>query len=533
MMSAAKPLYSFHAFLFPFEWKPAKRNGLPLEEQLDLKRICNIMDAARDKWSRMKPWSKPQSLIQYNEANYFYDFVRPVLYGDAAAAYQVHYQHNEAQGSAYVISLESGEQFRLDLDSIGLSFYTTGVGILSFHCYNRTNPDPDAILKINQYGRRLFPPFFATDPEKIGSQAFFDDDRWADGLKGVQKVEIARSIIIEKNGHAWAAEDFSTWADASPNLEHTPGVLRQLLPSALISTLAISPVLDDRMFVVCWYGNDELSNNPGTRNFTLESPSRDWWYKFVFVDSSSKTCQNERMTRQLLREHSNLRWAGYGTLYGVSRYSFVCLSNSLSSLKANYASYIPTHCQTIYFKLAEIALLQRGCVLRFSDEVTAISDLPKKNRALGAHVSSLYKQYIRFVNKIYFREVTAQEQGIELYDLLQKHMRIENQVKDLDREIEELHRYVSLLEEDRRNETLDILTYIGAFFVVPSFVCSFFGISDFQMTEHWGQVAVLCLLSSSVFFAVIRSSGKWRWFFLTVAALLMFYILFIFPAGKI
>lgn len=531
MMSAAKPLYSFHAFLFPFEWKPAKRDGLPLEEQLDLKRICNIMDAARDKWSRMKPWSKPQSLIQYNEANYFYDFVRPVLYGDDAAAYQVHYQHNGAQGSAYVISLESGEQFRLDLDSIGLSFYTTGVGILSFHCYNRTNPDPDAILKINQYGRRLYPPFLATDPEKIGSQAFFDDDRWAEGLKGVQKAEIARSIILEKNGRAWAAENFSTWADAPPNLEHTPGVLRQLLPSALVSTLAISPVLDDRMFVVCWYGNDELSQKMKTGTFDAQPEENDWWYQFVFVDGGFRTCRNTGMVKKLLEDHSNLRWQDQGTFYGVSRYSFVCLTETFTT--NSFSRIICSHVQTQYFKLAEIALLQRGCVLRFSDEVTAISDLPKKNRALGAHVSSLYKQYIRFVNKIYFREVTAQEQGIELYDLLQKHMRIENQVKDLDREIEELHRYVSLLEEDRRNETLDILTYIGAFFVVPSFVCSFFGINHFQMTKHWGQVAVLCLLSSSVFFAVIRSSGKWRWFFLAVAALLMLFILFIFPAGKL
>lgn len=526
-MSDAKPLHSFHAFLFPFEWKPKNRDGLPLENQTDLqKRILPIMDAARDKWSRMAPWTKPTSLVQYNEANYFYDFVRPVLYGDDQAKYQVHYQHREAQGSEYVIYLEKGEVFRLDLDAIGLSFYSTGVGILSFHCYNREHPEPDAILKINQFGRRLFPPFLATDPDLIATQAFFDDDRWRNGLNGVKKAELAQAVVLEKNNTAWAADNFDEWAAGAPDLESPPGLLRQLLPPALVSSLAISPVLDDRMFVVCWYGNDLLAQNTETRSFTIKSDSRDWWYKFIFVDSGYKTCQNERMTRHLLREHSNLRWADEGTLYGVSRYSFVCLTGDSSQF---FPKLILSHCQTNYFKLAELALLQRGCVLRFSDEVTAISDLPDKNRNLGAHVSSLYKQYIRFVNKIYFREVTAQEQGIELYDLLQKHMRIENQVKDLDSEIEELHHYVSLLDEDRRNGQLDTLTFIGAFFVVPSFICTYLSA---KLSTDWDQVAGLCLLSASLFFAVIRSGGKWRWFFLTLSVLLMMFILFIFPSWK-
>lgn len=533
-MSSAPPMYSFHAFLFPFEWKPLNRAGMQFEEQTSLKLVCPVMDAARNDWSKMDPWTKPQSLIQYNEANYFYDFVRPVLYGDAHAKYQVYYQHRWAQGSEYIINLESGQQFRLELDAIGLSFYNTGVGILSFHCYNRTEPHEDAILKINQFGRRLFPPFLSTDPGKIGTQAFFDDARWGEGLKGVKKAELAQSIVIEKNGSAWATENFSEWGAAIPNLEFTPNLLRQLLPSALLSTLAILPVLDDRMFVVCWYGNDELANSAETRTFNVPSGRRDWWYKFVFVDGGNKTCQNEPLTQQLLHEQSNLRWADYGTLYGVSRYSFVCLTASLETLKLPYinASFIPTHVQTHYFKLAELALLQRGCVLRFSDEVTAISDLPDHDRSLGAHVSSLYKQYIRFVNKIYFREVTAQEQGIELYDQLQKNMRIENQVKGLDREIEELHRYVSLLDEDRRNKQLDILTYIGAFFVVPSFVSTFLGINGFDLHHHVFDTACLCIASALLFFGIIRLNGFWRGACLASAVVLMLYILFVFPDGK-
>jgi len=526
-------LHSIHTFLFPFEWKPLQKGRAVLEDQTDLKRIIPIMDGAREKWKRMEPWSKPQKLVQYNEANYFYDFVRPVLYGDKAAKYQVHYQYKGAQGGQYSIFLTSGEQFHLELDAIGLSFYSTGVGILSFHCYNRTESDSKAILKINQYGRRLVPPFFGTNPDNVGEQAFFEEAAWESGLTTVQYAELAKSIILRKPDRSvLALEDFSAFSNGNPDLEATPGLLKQLFPPLLLSSLSISPVLDDRMFVVCWYGNDALSNSIQTRDFNQQSDDRDWWYQYIFVDGGNKTCQNEAMTAQSLKDHSNLRWSGYGTLYGVSRYSFVCLTGSLDSLKRNYASYIPTHVQTTYYKLAELALLQRGCVLRFSDEVTAISDLPDKNPDLGAHVSSLYKQYIRFVNKIYFREVTAQEQGIELYDLLQKHMRIENQVKDLDAEIEELHNYVLLLEEDRRNAKLDILTYIGALFVVPSFVCTYLGLIVPESLKSPFVLAGFCLVSAMLFLGVIRSKGFWHRVFLLGALLFTVFTLFLFPFQK-
>lgn len=533
-MPAPLPLHSFHAFLFPFEWKPRVWDGLLLEEQTDLKRICSVMDAATANWRRMSAWTHPQSLAQYNEANYFYDFVRPVLYGDDQAKYQVYYQHREARGSEYIINLENGEQFRLELDAVGLSFYNTGVGILSFHCYNRAHPSPDEVLKINQYGRRLFPPFLGTDPEKTGTQEFFEDNDWRTGLERVKKSELAQSIVLEKNNRAWAAEDFDKWASGAPNLEHTPGLLRQLLPSVLLSSLDISPVLDDRMFVVCWYGNDELA---GKIRSWDESGERDWWYKYVFVDTRWMSSQSEELTQKQLAEHSNTRWLNYGTFYGVSRYSFVCLTSSLETLlqPGIDAAFLVSHVQTHYFKLAELALLQRGCVLRFSDEVTAISDLPEKNRALGAHVSSLYKQYIRFVNKIYFREVTAQEQGIELYDLLQKHMRLENQVKDLDKEIEELHGYVMLLEEERRNRQLEILTYIGAFFVMPTFLMSYLGINAFEADKFIYLTVgdILTCLFSSLFIGILmlaglRQTGILRWIFLLTALVaVIFFMLFV------
>ena len=60
--------------------------------------------------------------------------------------------------------------------------------------------------------------------------------------------------------------------------------------------------------------------------------------------------------------------------------------------------------------MAELVLVQRASMLRFSGEITKVSQLSNQDvEAVSKRVSSLYKEYIRFVNQIYFREITAQE----------------------------------------------------------------------------------------------------------------------------
>jgi Mg2+ and Co2+ transporter CorA len=85
-----------------------------------------------------------------------------------------------------------------------------------------------------------------------------------------------------------------------------------------------------------------------------------------------------------------------------------------------------------------------------------------------------------FINKIYFKEVTAQEQGIEMYDLLQQQMRIPEDVFSLDKQIEELHNYSSFEKNEHNNDLLTKITIIGAIFLPLGFVAS---LMDWQVLE--------------------------------------------------
>ena len=128
--------------------------------------------------------------------------------------------------------------------------------------------------------------------------------------------------------------------------------------------------------------------------------------------------------------------------------------------------------------MVELSLIQRASILKFSDEVTRLSKLKnEKSKNITEDISGLYKAYIRFVNQIYFREVTAQEQGIELYNMLQEKMKIAEQVKDLDNEIEELHNYANLLEQNEQEKRIRRITILGAIFLPASFFVGLFWIN--------------------------------------------------------
>ncbi len=199
------------------------------------------------------------------------------------------------------------------------------------------------------------------------------------------------------------------------------------------------------------------------------------WYKYLFVDSKDLTCQNSELREHLLNIHTYARWQDYGTLWGISRYSFVCISdNSDFSHKV-----INQHIRRHYFQMISLALAIRTSIIRFSDEISKISNIPKGQENLQEKISFLYHAYIKFVNRIYFREISPQEQGIELYNHICESMNIHKDVKDLDGEIAELHTYSSLLNENVRNDKLSKLSTVATYLMPPTLVIGFFGMNTF------------------------------------------------------
>ena len=154
-------MYSYHIFYFPFKWEVPANRTTTFTEQVNLQ---SIRFDPLSSWERVWIDGEEEQNDVYNEKNYYFPFVHPVLYdSNTPDSLLYHFERKEPKTSTvfYNISLKGGSFYQLKIDAINMNLYSTGVGTLSFYCRNEreSQNNPDDILRINQYGRRIMPPF--------------------------------------------------------------------------------------------------------------------------------------------------------------------------------------------------------------------------------------------------------------------------------------------------------------------------------------------------------------------------------------
>ncbi|MBK9302255.1 MAG: hypothetical protein IPN14_17055 [Bacteroidetes bacterium] len=523
---------SKHLFLFPFKWSKPKAD-------LSYSPFINneVMDEFEKKllslanWEAV-PYTQFNSEVEYNEYNYFYANVREALYSNTESTDTIlkHFNFKKNPGENYLGSYQiqldgkaikdkkkspenlypKGITYELDLIKINLNIYQTGVGILSFHTENNKHSNVEDILAINQFGRRIAPPFLP--------------------ISACKNEELAESLKLILNGHEFQTEDFAIFEGNNYQQLESVGFLplffKQLLP---IQEFKIENVLDDRMFVICWYGAEQsiLDALAKIENNVYGYQKEDFWYKYVYVDVNEKTMNNALIQKEIIEKNTYSRWIDKKykgkpspTLYGVSRYSFVCVSSDGNFLASQ-------HTPTIYYKMVELCLLYRISILNFGEMVSRISG-KLNNLEIGEEISKdlnrdverLSKAYIQFVNKIYFREVTHQDQGIELYDMLNTTMNNNKLISDLKLEIQELNSFVGTLAQNQQNLNAVKLTEVATLFLPLTVVLGVFGINtldDEMFINFLYRIGVknvenpfiysigFCLILSVVLFVIVSN----------------------------
>jgi len=534
-------MHSYHIFLFTFKWK-----GTELGESL----INNSGKTEKRTWSRD---TSQDSISSYNEHKFFHEFAHPAIFSKEKKSLLEQFSYEIPNDLKYIIKVkrrkplieveslfnnsipeppkrydfDEGEQtYALSIDKITLNLYEQNIGILSFHLINNKYKDPEDILLINQFGRRIFPPFF----DKHFNN--FDISDIKNPVGGTIHRELPISIQIEGTGIN-AVEDFEENFKETKNIntgDYIPAHIYFFLGTN-IDLFKITNILDDRMFVMCWYGaeqisykyrikrlkakdekkdkvyilsdlcqrmrggyevsgfyRDDLQHRSLALNQTHDSygyACNDFWYQYVFIDGYSSSCANSKVRSEQIEKHTYSRWVEANTLYGVSRYSFVCLTEPKINLETPFpnAGFIIDHIQTIYFRMVSLVLAQRAMILKYSFEATEISKFLKINsrgvlskenrhklRLMNEKLEDLFKDYTYFVNRVFFREITAQEQGIELYDMLLDHLRIEKQAKELEHDLDEMFRISNIKSADQTNKQILIITILGGIIVVPNFI---------------------------------------------------------------
>ncbi|MCD3350629.1 hypothetical protein G8V03_06725 [Clostridium botulinum D/C] len=476
-----KELISSHIFIFPFRWDYINnRNCFDdcIDNRLNVEKFIESLD--ENKW--IKKEDTITNNLEYNQYTYFYDNVRDAIYGkkileeykfdwkykfknsiysftkrtmtkdDLQIVYNYKYT---GKFSKYGINVKKEKdyykEYSLDIRDIKLKIYDTGVAVLSYFLDNYEYKNPEDILNINDYGRRIYPQYYPLDKVK---NSF---------LATELTITLDKDIIENFN-----YDGYNNPTKISKTIMHLLGSKFKCIKQEVKKDdIFINPVIDDRMFVICMYINNTIADilTQYRKNMHLRN---EFWYKYIFVDNNFPTCQDEDMSEKLLKSSTYTRWKNYGTLFGISRYSFVGIKEMPDKNGEN--DFLINHFNTLYYEMVLLALIQRASVLRFSDEVSKIAQLDN-DKALEK-TKQLQKYYLWFVTKLYFSEVTAQEQGIELYDKLIAMMRIKEDVEKLDKKIEEANNYAASISSQKTNNLLNIVTFVGVAISVMTLVAT-------------------------------------------------------------
>ena len=217
--------------------------GLENQAFSDQVNLDNIQYNRNSHWERSQKPDPGEEESLYNEKNYYYTFVHNILYDEEHSPLNLihHFERKEPKLSNhiyyYIKKKGRNNPYKLIVDAMNINLYATGVGFLSFYLKNEdcTQNSPEDILAINQYGRRIMPPFF-------------NDTRL--------RNEISEYIRIEGLNQTVYFEDFKSY---TPYDSWQPSSSIKKLICELVTNLSIDPIIDDRMFVATWYKNNQLS----------------------------------------------------------------------------------------------------------------------------------------------------------------------------------------------------------------------------------------------------------------------------------
>ena len=208
------------------------------------------------------------------------------------------------------------------------------------------------------------------------------------------------------------------------------------------------------MHVFCLLIDAELSEKISTMDWKHpkdenEEEFQKLLYSIVFVDPEWPTCQNAEMRADFLEKALYLRWQEWGTIYSVTSFSFFCMTGESDEIVANVLRPFMTE----YLYLLSLVLAQRIGIAGYSGKAGRIvRGVDKKgmiDKAQAETLINLQEKYITFKNQILILEASCQEQGIDIYHLLQNQMMIQEEQAILDEQLESLYEATNVSQGNR------------------------------------------------------------------------------------
>lgn len=471
-------VYSYHTFLFPFLYIENKKSSFSsfFDKNERWENTNLSFDSSGEFNKNKKIKDEKDKILDYALYQYFNFPTRKVIFGednDIVKNYLLFDKNKTEKFSGKYIIEKDNEKFELSLYSIKLKIFNTGVGVLIFELENYNYKNVESVEKINEYGRRVAVPFIVNANDK---NCFLCADK----------------ITIKSNSEELAVakikEDFETIK--SNDMIYTKGtyhyisdVVKEILnigaeekdfnfgesiKKADKKKFDIIPVIDDRMFVACIIRDAgfvaEIKGNSGY-DYKSDFEKAKELYALSFIDVVDSSCQNKYMIKDLLNKHIYDRWIEYGTIHAITHHSLICVTGDDDFLKDTVINPFLTQ----YIEMAIISIVQRASMIKFSKQASEISTKYKKSKnKIIKKIISLQEDYTAFKNQLLLFELTPQEQGIEIYEMLKDSLYISRESDGIESQIQNLYEVANVRQQYNFNKIALIISLVAALLTVLS-----------------------------------------------------------------
>ena len=360
-------IVSQHIFMFPFRIIPINEERGKGKYELNM---SEIFQSFVDGGWEYKPY-RVDTPAHYSEYYYFHEYVRKAIFESRPPkkieelflenknpnVISYYFERPVSSDSAMTIHIKKekfNKSYKLIIHHISLRLFSTDIGILTIELYNYDDKlHLQDIMYINEYGRRIYPQFLPDNCDiNVVKDTFLADS-----------IEF-KSVDID------STEKFCPITKFLENKLVVADYITELLGARFTETYNFIPIIDDRMFTMCWYANAKLIGElqkEESLTGKYEYETSDKWYSFVFIDNSvEEVSAGGRMKEDLIKQFTYSRWIKKGALFGITRYSLMCLTNAKFKFLRN-------HMERMYCQMAIILLAQRASILKFSYDVLRIS----------------------------------------------------------------------------------------------------------------------------------------------------------------
>lgn len=471
MQKEKKPIISYHTFVFPFLWDDS---GKVTRTQFEDK----LITGTHWKQEILDTKATPSPAL-YSQQQYFNHAAKSVMFSykndPDAPVRNFRYDFGAMAGipnwldtakdseNPLRLVLEKGD-FRASLrvNGLRLKLYNTGVGLLVYELENYDLHGEMDIIRINEFGRRLFRPYTTpagckecADRITLQVKDFVKLSASIDGgeLPGIDTVPLPETVLYFLRGEKHSA---------TANPDHGN------------NQLFIEPIIDDRMFTLCYYINQDFvadmakwDEENGCYQYLTDARTRPTsdpenlarrLHRLLLIDSGIFTCQSRSLLSRLLTESLYTRWlentdesgsgACWGTLTGITASTMICVSTG--TFVADTAFLIE------YVEMALLVLAQRASLLNFEKRIS-------ESARNELSVENIQKRYVLFHGQMLLREVSPQIQAIELYDMLQEKLMIQREAQEIESQLTAMFTLEQNIQEKNESRLLNVLAVSSVF----------------------------------------------------------------------